>query len=225
MREKILLVDVQEVERRAEQALLRRSVAGKERALAEELLRGSEDREASRDRAIAKIRLRERELERALAITVSQIERGRLAATEKIVGRIIETEERAADAGDAAVERDLLATFLNNLEVDVNPSLLFVRAKVRIAVFINRIEEAKLVETQDRDFIKTLIVNVAFVDEHFAPEHVVARKRVAQKFQAAQRELLAFRDREHEVHDAFFRILWIVLEGRLDIVFILNEAL
>ena len=119
----------------------------------------------------------------------------------------------------------MLATALRDLQGYINFGALFVRAKVRIALFINWIEEAKLVETQDRDFIETLIVNVAFVDEHFAPEHVVARKRVAQKFQATQRELLAFRDREHEVHDAFFRILWIVFEGRLDIVFILDKAL
>ena len=70
-----------------------------------------------------------------------------------------------------------------------------------------------------------LVVDIAFVDQHFATQHVVARKRVADELQPAQGKLLAFFDRDHEIDDAFVRILRIVFEGWHRFSGVFDEAL
>ena len=52
-----------------------------------------------------------------------------------------------------------------------------------------------------------LVVDVAFVQQHFAAQHVVARERVADELKTAQRKLLAFFDRDYEIDYAFVRFL------------------
>ena len=103
--------------------------------LAKEFLCKGEERKPDRNRTITEIGLCERELEGSLAIACRQIDRERFAASQKIVGRILQTEERTADARESAVKGDLLATALLHLKVNVNQALLCVGAKVHPSLY------------------------------------------------------------------------------------------
>ena len=70
-----------------------------------------------------------------------------------------------------------------------------------------------------------LVIDVAFVQQHFTAQDVVARKRVTDELQAAQRKLLAFFDRDYEIDNAFVRFCGIVFEGRRRFGRVFDEAL
>ena len=173
---------------------------------------------------VLKVRLGEREDERTLPVAGRQIDRERFAAPEQVIGRVFETEERAADAGDAAVKGNLLAAALVHFDRHVNFAAFLVLPEVNVLFFVNRIEEAELVEAQDREFQIALVVNVAFVQDDLAAQHIVAREGVALKLQPAQTELLALLNRDGVINDAFFRVGRIVFECRFGVGHILDEA-
>ena len=81
-----------------------------------------------------------------------------------------------------------------------------------------------MVEAQDREFQIALVVNVAFVQDDLAAQHIVAREGVALKLQPAQTELLALLNRDGVINDAFFRVGRIVFECRFGVGHILDEA-
>ena len=55
-----------------------------------------------------------------MAIAGREVERKHLTTTEQVVGRVFKTEERAADAGDTAVERDLLPTSFTYFQREID---------------------------------------------------------------------------------------------------------
>ena len=107
----------------------------------------------------------------------------------------------------------------------VDQALFFVGAKIGVLIFVDRIEVAELVQARDGIFKVLLVVNVAFVDQHFAPQHVVAREGVAGEFQPSQRELFAFIDRDDKVRNPFVRLRRVVFESGVDFGRVLDKAL
>ena len=72
---------------------------------------------------------------------------------------------------------------------------------------------------------QALVIDVAFVHQHFAAQHVVASERIAGELQSAQRKLLSFVNRDQKISDALVGILRIVFERRRDFGRVLDEAL
>src|SRR6185436_4205704 len=70
-----------------------------------------------------------------------------------------------------------------------------------------------------------LIVNIAFIYQHFATEHIVAGKSVAGKLETPERKLLALVDGNIKIRDAFIRICRTVLKRRRDFRGVLNKTL
>src|SRR5215207_4706497 len=224
LREEVLLARGQEARDVAEGAADGLLVLREERALAEELLRLGVEREADRDGAVLDVGLGEREEDRLLPVAEGELEREALAAAEQVVRRVVEPEERAADAGDAAVERDLVAAALRDAQVDVDLALLLVGPQLRVLLLVDGVEEAELVELEDRELPQLPVEDVALVDRHLAAQDVVAREGVAEELQAAQRELLALVDGDGEVGDALLGLLRVGLELGRDVGLVLDEA-
>src|SRR3989440_42545 len=138
---------------------------------------------------------------------------------------MLKSEERSTNARDTAVEGNLLPPFFADLDRDVDQALFFVGAKIGVLIFVDRIEVAELVQARDGIFKVLLIVNVALIDQHFAPQHVVAREGVTGEFQPSQRELFAFIDGDDKVRNPFVRLRRAVLKSRIDFGGVLDEAL
>ena len=75
--------------------------------------------------------------------------------------------------------------------VNVHCVVLGVARDVGRFVFLQHFEVAELVQTEQRDLPQPRIEQVAFVNQHFAPDHLVARGGVARKIEPANKELLA----------------------------------
>src|SRR5581483_2276280 len=177
--------------REPEQAGLQNLVAGVEiETLPDELVLLHEQLNPDLNRAAQEVRLGDADEEIFLTVARRDVEFQRLAVTEQVIGRVADPEEAAADARDAAVELNLLPPALLHLQVNFHRLITRVGARGRIFL-LDLLKEAELIEAQDREVPVPLVVRVAFVDQHLAPHHHVARVGVADEFEAAQRELLA----------------------------------
>src|SRR6185503_12738983 len=106
----------------------------------------------------------------------------------------------------------------------INQALFVVLFEIDVFVLVDRIEIPELVEPSYRKLVITLVIDIAFIDQHFAAQHVVAGERVAGKFQPAQSELLALVDGDDKVSNAFARFRRIVFEGRINVRRVLDKS-
>ena len=98
-----------------------------------------------------------------------------------------------------AVKRNLLTPALGHFQIEIDRSLFLVGFEISVLVLVDRIEVAKLVEFDYRILPGRLVIDVAFIQQHFAAQHVVARKGVADELQATERKLFAFFNRDDEI--------------------------
>src|SRR5882757_9390736 len=141
-------------------------LALQERQLASliETVAAGEDRKTGGDGAIEKIWLGEAEHEAALNVTELRGEGEGFAETEKIVGLIGESDERAGQATDAALQTDgLLALFLE-LQGEIDGAFFLIALNLNGLVFFDAIEIIELVQTQDADFPSALVEELALVE-------------------------------------------------------------
>jgi hypothetical protein len=223
--EQITLIHPDRRERIERQIVKKILILREERSFTKEFITRCKDRKSDRDRPIAEIRFLIGELQALLPITDTDRDGQDLAASCKVVGRILKSKRRSAKTAGRAVERDLLASFLANLDGQVNVTLLFVRAGLDVLIFVDRVKVLRLVYTRDRDLKPVLVIDVAFVQQEFEAKDAVALKCVASKLQPAKSELFALVDVDADVDDALVRIIRIVLEIRLKLGVKLNESL
>ena len=119
----------------------------------------------------------------------------------------------------------MLAAFLRDFQIDINCRFFLVCFEISVFFFVNRIEVAKLIELDDRILPSSLTVDVAFVYQHFAAEHIVACESIPRKFEPAQRKLFTFLDRYRKVYDSLIRVLRDVRKGWRRFGRVLDKAL
>ena len=78
-----------------------------------------------------------------------RFERQRLAQAEEVVGGVVESDEAAGDARDAAVQADGVLAALLHLERDIHGVGLRIALDVGGFFLLQHFEVAELVEAQD----------------------------------------------------------------------------
>ena len=119
----------------------------------------------------------------------------------------------------------MLATTFADLQIKIDGCLFFIGANINVFVLLNWIEVAKLVQLHDRVFPVNLVIDVAFVYQHFPAQDVIAGESVADELQPAQGELLAFFNGDHKVDYSLVGILWIVFESRYRLRCVFDKTL
>src|SRR5712675_989021 len=177
-------------------------LALQERQLASlvETVAAGEDREAGGDGAIEEVRLGKAKHEATLNVAELRGEGESFAEAEKIVGLIGESDERAGQATDAALQTDgLLALFLE-LQGEIDCAFFLIAFDLDGLVFLDSIEVIELVQTQDADFPGALVEELALVEKKLAADDFVARGGVADKIDAADVVLLFFVKAQSDVN-------------------------
>src|SRR5712671_4983742 len=177
-------------------------LALQERQLASliEAVAAGEEREAGGDGTVEKIGLGEAEHEAALNVAELRGEGESFAEAEKIVGLVGESDERAGQAADAALQTDgLLALFLE-LQGKVDCAFFLIAFDLDGLVFLDSIEVIELVQTQDADFPGALVEELALVQKKLAADDFVAGGGVADKIDAADVVLLFFVKSQSDVN-------------------------
>ena len=138
--------------------------------------------------------LREAEEELAAHVAEVALHAERFAQAEEVVGLVVDAEERAGEAADAAVQADgVLALFLH-LQQQVDGAGVGILVRLRVLVHLERIEVFKLVEAQQAVLPQLGVVDLAFVQQQLAADDAVAGDGVALELDARDVELLAFVD-------------------------------
>src|SRR5882672_8423836 len=134
-------------------------LALQERQLASliETVAAGENREAGGDGAIEKIGLGEAEHEAALNVAELSGEGESFAEAEKIVGLIGETDERAGQAADPALQTDRLLALFLELQSEIDSAFFLIALDLNRFVFLDAVEVIELVQTQDADFPGALV--------------------------------------------------------------------
>src|SRR5882672_4700700 len=165
-----------------------------------ETVAAGEDRKTGGDGTVEKIGFGEAEHEAALNIAELRGEGESFAETEKIVGLIGKTNERAGQSADAALQTDgLLALFLE-LQGEVDSAFFLIAFDLDGLVFLDAIEVIELVQTQDADFPGALVEELALVEKKLAADDFVAGGGVADKIDAADVVLLLFIKSQSDVN-------------------------
>src|SRR5882672_5636090 len=169
-------------------------LALQERQLASlvETVAAGEDRKTGRDGAIEKIGLGEAEHEAALNVAELSGEGESFAEAEKIVGLIGETDERAGQAADPALQTDRLLALFLELQSEIDSAFFLIALDLNRFVFLDAVEVIELVQTQDADFPGALVEKLALIEKKFAADDFVAGGGIADKIDAADVILLFF---------------------------------
>src|SRR5882757_4398993 len=177
-------------------------LALQERQLASliETVAAGEDRKTGGDGTVEKIGLGKAEHEAALNVAELRGEGESFAEAEKIVGLIGETNERAGQAADAALQTDgLLALFLE-LQGKVDRALFLIALDLDGLVFLYSVEVIELVQTEDTDFPGAFVEELALVEKKLAADDLVASGGVADKIDAPDIILLFFVKAQSDVN-------------------------
>src|SRR4051812_17661299 len=156
----------------------------------------AEDVEAAGDVAIEEERLLERKRVVLRARAGRHRQREALAAAEEVRRLEGQLTEEALEFGDAGAKRQLIAVLLFELQLDVDLVRRVGRLlDVDVLAAFERLEVAELIEPLDA-VLQRLGVEDAVLDQpsrqQLPPDHVVARRRVADEGDAVDVELLAF---------------------------------
>ena len=141
------------------------------------------------DGPVEQIRLGESEIDVALNVAELRRKRQRFAQPQEIVRLIGEPDEAARKSADAAREADRLLALLLHLQLDVHRAGLHVVLQLRV-FGLDRIEIAELVQAQEAQFPVAVVEDLAFIEQEFAADDFVARRRVAGEFDAPDKKLL-----------------------------------
>ena len=129
----------------------------------------------------------------------------RFAETEEVVRLIRETDEAARQSAHAAVEADRLLALFLHLQENIDGARFDVALQIRIFGF-DRIEIAELIKPQEAQFPKAIAEHLPFVQQQLAPDHFVARRRIAGKLDPPHEELLLLVELQRQV-DHLLRIV------------------
>ena len=157
--------------------------------------------EAGLHGAIEQIGLGESEDEVALAAAEAGLDGERLAQSKEVIGGVIEANEGAGQAADAALQSDAVLSLFMDFQAEVDSAGLFVEVALGGIgiVGLELVEVAELVQAQQAQLPVTGVVDLAFFEGNFAADDFVAGGGVALELDAADVELLAFVDVDFQI--------------------------
>src|SRR4051794_28673187 len=128
------------------------------------------NRKPELQRTFPKIGLGESEYQVALAVADVGLHRERFAQSEKVVGRVAESDEGTGEPADAAGEADAVFALFMHLEREVNRPLFFVQVAFGHIgiVWFQLFEVAQLIQSEQAEFPQPRVVNVAFLEHDLA---------------------------------------------------------
>ena len=156
---------------------------------------------AAGDVAIEEERLGERQRVVLRALAALQRHGQALAAAEEVGGLERQLAEEAFELRDAGAEGELVAVLLFELHLHVD-LVVDVGRLVDVDVLagpLERLEVPELVQALDAVLQRLGVEDAVLVQPQFAPNHVVARRRVAGEDDAVDEVLLAFLDLQRDV--------------------------
>ena len=113
---------------------------------------------------------------------------------EEVVGLVVDAQESARQAAQAAVQADgVLALFLD-LEQQVHGAGFGILMGLGVLIHLERLEVLQLVEAQQAVLPQLRVVDAAFLQHQFAADDLVAGDGVALELDARDVEGLAFVD-------------------------------
>ncbi len=159
-----------------------------------EILLVVEDLEADVERPVAHVGLREAEEELAAHVAQVALQAEGFTQAEEVVGLVVNAEEGARKAADAAIEADgVLALFLH-LEEQVDGAGFGILMGLGVLVDLEGLEVLQLVEAEQAVLPQLGVVDLAFFEQQLAADDAVAGDGVALKLNARDVEGLAFVD-------------------------------
>ena len=111
----------------------------------------------------------------------------RFAQSQEVVGRIGEPHEASGDLGNASAELDGVLAALPDLQRQVDGMVVVIRLHIDGGVFLQRLEISQLVQAQDAQPPQVRVKRVAFVNQQFAADHLVAGGGVARRNRSGAR--------------------------------------
>ena len=106
------------------------------------------DLEADVERAVADIGLREAEEELAAHVAQVALQAERFAQAEEVVGLVVDAQEGAGQAADAAVQADGVLALLLDLEQQIHGAGFGILVGFGVLIDLERLEVLELVEAQ-----------------------------------------------------------------------------
>ncbi len=106
------------------------------------------DLEADVQRPIVHVGLREAEQELAAYVAEVALHAERLAQAEEVVGLVVDAEERARKAADAAIEADGVLALLLDLQQQVHGAGVCVLMRLGVLFDLERLEVLQLIQAK-----------------------------------------------------------------------------
>src|SRR5581483_7366449 len=122
----------------------------------------------------------------------------RFPFAEEVARRELRLDEEAAALRVAAAELNVVLPLFVALDRDVDGLALLIHFELRV---LRDLEVAELSELVEALLEGLHVHDRAFIDEDLAAEHLVLRRGVARKLEAAEMELVAFVHRHVHIHD------------------------
>ena len=99
-------------------------------------------------RLVAEVRLGKAELQVALQIAEVGLHAQRLTQAQEVVGLVVEAEEGAGEAADAAIQADGVLALLVHAQQQVDGVVRLVLVRLGVLVDLERIEVVELVQAE-----------------------------------------------------------------------------
>src|ERR1039458_3227128 len=146
--------------------------------------------------AIEHVGLRESKHHAPRQVSQVDLHLQRLAASQEVVGGIVQPDEGSLQSADPAIQPDAVLALLVDLQGQVHLTIFLVQLLVGYVrvIRLELVEIGKLIQPQEAQFPQTGVVHAAFFQSQLAPDHLVTRGRVADELDAAHIELLALVD-------------------------------
>ncbi len=141
------------------------------------------------------------------------VEHQLVAITQEVVGAVIDADERALVAADAAGEADGLLPLLGDGQVDVHRGFLGIALDL-VILLLELFEEPELVQPLDADIQEGLGERLLLHQHELAPKHLVTGAGVAEKLDLVDPVLLALLHCEGDIRQT---VGLVGLESRLDV--------
>ena len=164
-----------------------------------------EDLEAHIDGAVADIGLGKAELEGAADRAQVGLHAQGLAQSQEVVGLVVDAQEGAGIAADAAIHADRVLALFLDLEEQIDGARIRILVGLGVLVDLQRIEVFQLVEAQEAVLPQLGVVDRTLVQHQFAADDLVAGDGVALELDARHEELLALID--VDIHGHGFLLL------------------
>ena len=116
------------------------------------------------------------------------------AQSQEVVGLVVDAEEGAGIAADAAIHADGVLALLLHLQEQIDGAGIGILVGLGVLVDLERLEVFQLVEAQQAVLPELGVVDRTFVEHQFAADDLVAGDGVALELDARDEELLALVD-------------------------------